>query len=318
MATAQKPGGSGGSAQSHKQQQAKAKADQKKAEATAQKKNGTDPYGGLTGADRDAAIAITNLFKSYGLDSLASTIVKYVRQGYSADTVTILLRETPAYKKRFSANDARIKAGLPALSPAEYLQVEGSYRQIMSSAGLPPGFYDKPSDFTKFISGDMSPNELQDRVNLATEAYYKADEGTRAVFSQWYTKGDMVAYFLDPKRASEVDQEHLRAAQAASSAQASGFSLTQSQAEDIGGLGLTQEQQATGLTQAGESVRNVGKLGEIYGDTYTASDAVSEVFKQNGQAAEKRRTLASRERGTFGGSANTSATALSNRKTGQV
>jgi hypothetical protein len=293
-------------------------ADKKKAEAAAQKKNGTDPYGGLTGADRDAAVAITALFRSYGLDSLAPTIVKYIQNGYSADTITILLRETPAYKKRFSANEAREKAGLPVLSPAEYLAVEGSYRQIMSSAGLPPGFYDQPSDFTKFISGDMSPKELQDRVTLANEAYYKADEGTRAVFAQWYTKGDIVAYMLDPKRASEVDQEHLRAAQAASAGKASGVALTQAQAEDIGSLGLSADQQAQGLQQAGESVRNVGKLGEIYGETYTASDAVAEVFKSSGKAAEKRRGLASRERGTFGGSANTSATALSNRKSGQV
>ena len=71
---------------------------------------------GLTGADRDAAVALTNLFRQYGLESLAPRIVDFIKQGYGPDVITIMLQETPEYKQRFAANDKRVAAGLPALS----------------------------------------------------------------------------------------------------------------------------------------------------------------------------------------------------------
>ena len=41
----------------------------------------------------------------------------------------------------------------------EYLATERSYRQIMQEAGVPTGFYDQTSDFTKFLASDISPAE---------------------------------------------------------------------------------------------------------------------------------------------------------------
>src|SRR5574342_3329 len=90
----------------------------------------------LTGESRDAFMAINSLFKGYGLESLAGKIYEYVKNGYAADTISILLQDTAEYKQRFSGNEARKAAGLPVLSPGEYLAVEASYRQIMQSAGL--------------------------------------------------------------------------------------------------------------------------------------------------------------------------------------
>src|SRR5882757_3766747 len=82
----------------------------------------------LKGTERDAYLAINSLFKNYGLESLAPKIYDYVKNGYSADTISVLLQDTKEYKDRFSANEARKKAGLPVLSPAEYLSAESSYR----------------------------------------------------------------------------------------------------------------------------------------------------------------------------------------------
>lgn len=71
----------------------------------------------LTGADRDAYLAVNALFKTYGLQSLAGKIYDYVKNGYSSDTISIMLQDTDEYKTRFAGNQARIKAGLPVLSP---------------------------------------------------------------------------------------------------------------------------------------------------------------------------------------------------------
>ena len=115
----------------------------------------------LTGSNRDAFMALETLFKNYGLDSLAGKIYDYVKNGYSADTISILLQDTPEYKARFKGNEARLKAGLPVLSPADYINTENAYRQILRQSGLPSGFYDSTDDFTDWISKDVSPTEVQ-------------------------------------------------------------------------------------------------------------------------------------------------------------
>ena len=115
----------------------------------------TPDLSALEGAQRDVAAAVTSLFDSYGIGSLAGKIVQYAQQGMSADTMAIELQNTPEYKQRFAANDIRIKNGMAVLSPAEYIATERAYRQVMSQAGLPTGFYDSQSDFTNFIANDM-------------------------------------------------------------------------------------------------------------------------------------------------------------------
>src|SRR5437899_6759862 len=49
----------------------------------------------LSGTNRDAYMALDALFKNYGLESLAGKIYDYVKNGYSGDTVALLLQDTP-------------------------------------------------------------------------------------------------------------------------------------------------------------------------------------------------------------------------------
>lgn len=277
-----------------------------------------DPFGGLTGPDRDAYAAVTNTLKAFGLEALAPAVLGYIRQGYSQDTIALLLPETREYKRRFSANEARKKAGLPVLSPAEYLSVEESYRQIMSAAGLPAGFYDQPDDFTKWIAGDVAPVEIQQRVQVATDLVNNQDPSVKAQFQQWYSHGDLVAYALDRERTTTILDRQWRAAQAGGAAADQGLSLSQSQAERIAGTGLSAQQERSGITQAAQLANSAGRLGAIYGADYTDGEAVQDVFFDDPAAQKKRRGLASQERAQFGGSSATQTSSLSNRKSGQV
>lgn len=277
-----------------------------------------DPFGGLTGANRDAYAAITNTLKAYGLESLAPTVLGYIQQGYTSDTISVLLPETPEYKKRFAGNTARKAAGLPVLSPAEYLSVEGSYRAIMSAAGLPVGFYDNPDDFTKWISDDVSPTEIQSRVKVASDLVNNLDGSAKEAFSQWYTHGDLVAYALDRERATTVLEHQAQAAKAGGIAREQGLGLSQQTAEQIAQLGATDGQIQSGLATARELRSDVGRLSVMYGGTYDDEAAVNDVFFESATSKTQRKGLASQERGTFGGSAGTTAGALSNRKGGQV
>lgn len=275
-------------------------------------------YDNLDGVDRDVAIAIVNLFTQYGLESLAPKIVEFVRQGYSSDTISVLLQDTNEYKERFAANADRKKRGLPVLSPAEYLSVENSYRQIMAAAGLPPGFYDSVTDFQGFIGNDLSPTELKSRVDVASEAIYKSDPNTLNYFKQWYSTGDMIAYALDPKRAEPIVERNIKAAQAAATAQAQGIGISRDTAEDLGRVGVTQDQMRTGFGYIGQEYGRAAKLANLYGENYTADDLTSEVFLDDANAANKRRKLASAERGSFGGSSGQSKSSLSRTGSGNI
>lgn len=278
----------------------------------------TDPFGGLNGEDRDAYLAVTNMLKAYGLESLGPAVLGFIQNGYSADTIGILLQDTPAYKARFKANDARRAAGLPALSPAEYLSLETSYRQVMSSAGLPPGFYDEPSDFDGWISQDVAPVEIQERVKIARDAVDNLDPSSLSQFEQWYSRGDLIAYALDRDRATTVLQRQVRAAQAAGAGANAGLSLSQQQAERISANDLSADQIRQGVGTAAALSAGTKRLGGIYGTDLTDDDIIGEVFESNTGAAERRRRLASQERAAFTGSGGTGDTSLSGRRGGQV
>jgi hypothetical protein len=271
----------------------------------------TDPLASLTGDQRDAAVALTSLFTSYGLATLAPQIIKFLQQGFSADTIAVELQDTKEYKQRFAANDARLKAGLPVLSPADYVSTETAYRQVMSAAGLPIGFYDSASDFQKFLENDVSPTEVKSRVDAVSDAIYNAPPETTNFFKQWYTTGDMIAYALDPKVATPLIEQRIRAAEAGAVASGQGLNLSKTNAELIGRQNGSLASTQQGLGFIAQEQPTTDKLGQIYGIDETQSDLVKEVFTSDGAAANKRKTLASRERASFAGSSAQGKTSLS-------
>jgi hypothetical protein len=278
----------------------------------------TDVLAGLSGPNRDAGAALVNLFNSYGLGTLAPKIVQFIQQGYAPDTVTILLQQTPEYRQRFSANDARLAKGLSALSPAEYLATERSYRQIMSEAGLPIGFYDSPSDFTSWLANDVSPTEVQGRVQAASDLLNQADPQTLDYMRQHYTTGDLVAYALDSKKALPLIQKQIQASQIGGAAARQGLQIGTDKAEQLGMAGVTQDQAQQGFGFVNDNLGASKMLGGIYGTDITQNDLVNEVFLNDTAATQKRRTLASKERASFGGSSGQSKTSLSSGSAGAI
>ena len=272
----------------------------------------------LTGTNRDAFLALKSMFDSYGLGSLAPDIVNYLQNGYSADTIGVLLQSTTAYKKRFAANEARVKKGLPALSPQEYLATETAYRQVMRAAGLPSGFYDKNDDFQKFLENDVSPQEIQSRVTQASNFIESASAEQKALFSQWYTKGDMVAYALDPQRAAPLVGKAFTTAQIGGEATAHGLGIDQKMAETLAEKGVTADQASQGFGVIQSTLGNDQKLAAMSGDTITGYDAMREVFLNDASVANRRDRLASQERARFGGSSAVGSGSLGKTSAGQI
>lgn len=261
-------------------------------------------------ATRDAAEALINLFGQYGLGTLAPAIVAHLKAGYSSDTVALLLQEAPEYKQRFSANETRKAKGLPVLTPAEYLAAEKSYRQIMSNAGLPVGFYDQVEDFKSFLELDISPQEVQGRVQAAADFVNNSPEEAKAAFRQWYTDGDMIAYALDPKRATSAIERVYASANLAGVGRTQGVNISQGLAEQIAPLGVDRQAATQGFATVAGEAGNAAKLAQIEGTDLTVEDLTRETFLSDSGVSEKRRKLASSERGRFSGSSGAQVASL--------
>lgn len=263
----------------------------------------------LQGGNRDAFLALKSMFGQFGLDTLAGKIYDFVKQGYGADTISLLLQDTSEYKKRFAGNEARVKAGLPVLNPADYLATESAYRQILSSAGLPKGFYDNPADFTRWISDDVSPTEIKSRVDLATAATSQANsEYKNALFSMYgINEGDLTAYFLDRKRAEPILKKQAAAGAIGAAALRRGFGTNLLDMEGYATLGITADQAEQAYSQIADGFESMLGIAGRYGSSWSQREAEQEVFtpgaSQGGSeaASAKGKRLKSQERALFAG-----------------
>jgi hypothetical protein len=267
---------------------------------------------------------LSQVFNSYGLSALAPKIKEFVQQGFTPDTVTLKLQETPEYKQRFIGNENRRKAGLPVLTPGEYLSVESSYKKILKDAELPSGFYDQPDDFSKFIGGDIAPTELQERVNIANQSLQNADKFYTDSLRTYYglNSGDMLAYALDPERALPVITRQQKAAQFGAEAARQGIQVAAPMAERFTGqLGVTQQEARQGFEQVAQILPEAQRLGAITPGAQPVGleETTTAVFGGESSADYKQRIrrLAEIEQSRFAGQAGVSRTSLAQGTQGQ-
>lgn len=213
---------------------------------------------------RDARTTIRQVLETYGLADLAEftyteIIAKETVNINNPDAIVFALREQPAYQKRFAGNAARLKSGLPELTPAEYISLEDQYRTTLRANGLPTEFYDAPDDFQKLIEGDVSIQEFNDRITEGYRAVADADPEVKRQMKQLYgvTEGELAAYFIDPAKATPILTRQARAAQiAARGAEQAGIQLTGSFAEQLAARGITP-------AEAQQTFGDIGALGEL-------------------------------------------------------
>lgn len=273
----------------------------------------------LQGENRDAYLALKSLFGQYGLGSLAGKIYDFVKQGYGADTIGLLLQDTKEYKTRFAANETRAKNGLAVLNPADYLSTEAAYRQILSSSGLPKGFYDNPADFQNWIAGDVSPTEIKSRVDLAVAATGQANPQYKQALWQMYgiNEADLTAYFLDRKTAEPILKKQAAAGAIGAAALRRGFAANTLDLEGYATIGITGDQAEQAYAQISDGFESMLGIAGRYGTTWDQRQAEQEVFTPGAaksvgaeSASEKGKRLKSQERGLFAGSRGSSVQGL--------
>ena len=279
------------------------------------------------GAARSAYALLLSEFSRYGLEALVTPLQDLIKQGLSGPEFQIALRNSDAYQKRFVANTDRIKKGLTALSPAEYIALEDQYQNIMRNYGLPATYYTKDSlgtqaGFNKLISNDVSAVELEERVLTAQKRVLDAAPEIKTALRQFYpdiTNGDILAYTLDPEKGLEEVKRKVTAAEIGGAALAAGLKTTLTDAEYLRRYGVTKETAQKGYEVIGGGLERGRQLASIYQQPdYTQAIAEEEIFNLPGQAeaTQKRKKIIGLEKAEFGGQTGVTAGALSRERAG--
>lgn len=241
----------------------------------------------------DAFSRLRSLLSRVGLSDMENDVRDIITSGKvdisSPDAIMFSLRENPVYKRRFSANDARLKAGLPELDPETYIGLEQQYKQVMQANGIDASFYNDQTDYEAWIAGDVSPAELQQRVQEGFVRVRDADPEVRRQMKELYgvDDADLAAYFLDPKRAQPLldarrkVQQAKAATIAARGVEQGGMQITAQQAESLAERGFTSEEAATafanrkqlaGLYETMTGEESIDDLGATFGYNTTATE----------------------------------------------
>jgi len=238
--------------------------------------------------DENAWAKLKSYLADYGLSNLEGMLTDLMARGIDDENAVLFeLRNTPEFKKRFAANAARQAAGLPMLTPASYVQMENTYREVLRRGGMLE-YFNSQDVFEKLLAGDVSPAELYDRMTNAYNVVAEADAATKAQMSELYgVEGkDLAAYFLDPKTSVSVLKRRAEAAKiAAAGKERAGMQLTATGAEDLAARGYTATQAATafsGLTQ------QAGLYQEMTGEqAFTEQERLGAAFGYDPLASQK-------------------------------
>lgn len=280
-------------------------------------------------------LTTSNGFTQAEIDQLLSSVESWTETNISDEDMLMLFRtsrETSAiYEKRFPGMKA-LASRAQAISEREYINLEGQYRDVLRSSGLPSRYYDSFDDYGRFIAGGVSVAEVEQRVTAARslmnprialelEEYYGIGEGMATAFLLGLTdeKGIMLDAQAEARNQQQL-RDAARTVQIGGMAEAAGFNMGRSQAELLAGTALgrgvdpfgqqTQEQLETKFNQARRTANRESTLAAIDRETYSDMDTLQAAFgdDQKKLASERR---AKRERARFQGSAGASSGSLS-------
>jgi hypothetical protein len=257
---------------------------------------------------------VTSELTRLGLSSLITPLREIFESGITdGESLRLALSQRPEYQTRFSANAKRIAAGLSALTPAEYIQLEDQYQNVMRNYGLPDTYYTKDTTgkqigFEELLGGDVSATELEERLIAGQERVLKSNPEVLKAITDFYgdsiTNGNILAYALDPKNALKEIQRKVAAAEIGGAALAQKLATSAASAEALAGYGVTKLQAQQGFADVAQMAPRGSALSEIYNEApYNQETATAEVFGTAGaaQATQKRKKLTALEQATFGG-----------------
>lgn len=193
----------------------------------------------------------------YGLGGLASWVSQKVTSGASMEEILLELYDRPEFKAAFPEIEARRKKAeatgqvLSPISPEDILNYRTQARSMMQSYGLPATFYTSNADFFDLITNDVSIDELNTRLQMASNKVATAPPEVRQAFGELYGDNSDQALFaltVDVKKATPELEKMLNAASVGGAGSRFGFDLNVEQMTRLAGYGVDYGQAAQGFS----------------------------------------------------------------------
>ncbi len=266
------------------------------------------PGEGFTAEQTDALEQVRAQLDSYGLGGLAEFAWNAIQQGRSAAEVIRDLQKTPEFQAEFPEIGVQRNTGQYVMTPAEIINYRRQATDIAKAAGLPSGFYDQKSDFTRLINGGVSLNEFAQRAAAAQRVAYQMPADVRAQFSDTLGIGDFTALAFDPTTALPLLERKVSEAEALTAAARSGYGmLNENERQTVAqsGLSFAQQQQAFGeLTDNAELFTVLDSSETLIG----RSEQIGATFAGDANARRRIQDRAGKRKATFQGSSGFGAT----------
>ena len=257
------------------------------------------------------------------VSELSDIIDQYVKDGYDPATISVMLPSTKPYQIRFSGNEGRIKAGLSAYSPKDYLTAESVYNETLRTYGLEDLATREMMGL--FIGGLTSPDEIQQRVVNVYDRIRNADPALKSEFERvkelsqgQISETAFAKALLTGKTGAEELKKKIATAEIASEARVRGLNVNR--AQELQQLGVTREQARAGFEQVTLAQPVVNKLSQIYDKTTPDALGLQKELESEqflGLQSQRRKRLAEQEQTAFMGQSGTAgAQSLARRRTG--
>lgn len=265
----------------------------------------------------DSWAYLQNILRTYGLESLYSTLKDSIVDGASEAEVVQRIRNTRAYKTRFKAIEDRRRAGLPPISETDVINYERQATALLRSRGLPKGFYDKPDDFAKWLTADIGLPELEERITTYEVAASEFAQNPAAqtligqlgdMYGITPNSGEFLAFMIDDKKAQSILQRQVAAGQIGVSSQRAGYGqITRTEAERLANQEIDPRAAAAGF---GELTNQRELFNELPGEEQgriSREEQFGAAFGNNAAAQERIRRKAERRKAEFGAGGSFSA-----------
>lgn len=284
-------------------------------------------------AQQSAFDLARGLASQFGLgEGIANRLIDMVsNQGYTPEAVNLAIQETPEFKERFKGLElykknfaADIEAGRKAMppTPQQYIGFEQYYQEVLNRYGL--GDLATRDTFAQFIGGDVSPMEVQERVEKVYDKVINADdllkEQLRTYFPNLGTSDFAKALLTgaSPEDMATQLQRKVSRAEISSEMARAGLGVRQPLAEELQTLGVTREEARKGFSRVAGALAPTQKLAQIYEGTAAGieEELIGEELK--GLQSQRRKRLQRQEQATFSGRSGLSTTSLQGQAAGTI
>ena len=214
-------------------------------------------------------------------------VVEGVKNADPSAVITQAIRESRAYQERFAGMKQRTSSGLPAISEAEYLQIERGFREQLRNFNLLGTFgLGNTKSLQAFaadlIGKDVSVSEFNRRLDAGTSLANDSSEFVQQAFEEFYgvrvSDDAILAYFLKPDVGLELIEDQLATAQIGGAAFKFGLNVSQTRAEILRTEGVSANLARQGFANIAQEQPVLSRLATIHNFTPLSQQELEEFF----------------------------------------